>query len=40
MEKLYHGNPSGADVRITFNGGCMKFQRINGVPQFKKLPSK
>jgi mevalonate kinase len=25
MEELYHGNPSGADVRITLNGGCMKF---------------
>jgi homoserine kinase len=32
LEKLYHGNPSGADVRITYNGGCMKFKKVDGIP--------
>ena len=40
-EKGYHGTPSGIDNTASTYGGVLRFQRVDGKPQFdpKKLSS-
>ena len=43
LEKIVHTNPSGVDVQIVMNGGCLEFKKTSNGPLIRKFsvhPSK